>query len=142
MSRDKMTTSTLFPSSRESLPWRRCRGILERWISAAFSTPMSTKAPNDVVLVTRPVTVDPTLRSFILVMPCLNSGFSNSEIQATRGVKIKRSQPECLQRGACGGRMDTNATATLALREVPRKEILKLSTLIRFLISQPKIGVL
>lgn len=61
-------TSTLWPNCKSVL------FMLELWISPSLPTPMSTKAPKWVTLVTFPVSLVPSLRLAISRIPSLNRG--------------------------------------------------------------------
>lgn len=75
-------TSTLWPSCNWVL------FILEVWISPSLPTPMSTKAPKWVTLVTFPVNIVPSRRLAMSRIPSLNSGFSCLSVKFKINISI------------------------------------------------------
>lgn len=68
--------STRSPGPSVTLPWS-----LLLWIRPLLETPMSTKTPNEVVLLTIPLILWFFSSCSILVIPVLKAACSNSEIQ-------------------------------------------------------------
>lgn len=90
--RTRTSTRSPGPSARLRRRWLTgslSRLILLLWMRPERPTPISTKAPNKVVLSTRPVSTAPTRRSLIDTMPRLKSACPKSEDGKKREKKKK-----------------------------------------------------